>query len=123
MQLAIYFRRGLPDKYLYISRLFQKAFFLFPDFFQTGMLTDVFQTFQTFPDFFQIPDIFGRRALSAVTQPAKLLKSNTGRGSFCLIGIQYVMPYSQKYTPPHCFFLKFCRLGKGLMDTASKSFF
>ena len=38
------------------------------------------------------------------TQPAKSLKSNTGGDSFCWIGIQYAMPYSQKYTPPHCFF-------------------
>ena len=39
--------------------------------------------------------------------PAKLLKSNTGGVSFCSIGIQYAMPYSQKYTPPHCLFCKF----------------
>ena len=39
-----------------------------------------------------------------LAQPAKSLKSNTGGGCFCGIGIQYTMPYSQKYTPPHCFF-------------------
>ena len=44
---------------------------------------------------------------SFYTQPAKSLKSNTGGGSFCWIGIQYAMPYSQKYTPPHCFFCNF----------------
>ena len=32
----------------------------------------------------------------------KLLKRNSGG-----IGIQYTMPYSQKYTPSHCFFRKF----------------
>ena len=41
------------------------------------------------------------------THPAKSLQSNTGGGSFCLIGIQYAMPYSEKYTPPHCFFCIF----------------
>ena len=44
------------------------------------------------------------------SQPAKLLKSNTGGVSFCWFGMQYAIPYSQKYTPPHCFFLQFCRL-------------
>ena len=46
----------------------------------------------------------------SVTQPAKSLKSNTGGRSFCRIGIQYAMPYSQKYTPPHCFFCNFAGL-------------
>ena len=41
------------------------------------------------------------------TQPAKLLKSITGGVSFSWIGIQYTMPYSQKYTSPHCFFCNF----------------
>ena len=35
------------------------------------------------------------------------VKSNTGWESFCWIGIQYAMPYSQKYTPPHCFYCNF----------------
>ena len=53
-------------------------------------------------------------------QPAKSLKSNTG-GSFCWIGIQYAMPYSQKYTPPHCFFCNFAGWGRTTILTASKS--
>ena len=44
---------------------------------------------------------------STYTQPAKSLKINTGGGSFCRIGIRNAMPYSQKYTPPQCFFCKF----------------
>ena len=42
-----------------------------------------------------------------LNRPAKSLKSNTGGVSFCWIGIQYAMPYCQKYTPPHCFFCNF----------------
>ena len=42
-----------------------------------------------------------------ITQPAKSPKSNTRGVNFCGIGIQYAMPYSQKHTPPHCFFGKF----------------
>ena len=34
-------------------------------------------------------------------------KSNTGGVSFCWIGIQYAIPYSQEYTPAHCFFCSF----------------
>ena len=49
------------------------------------------------------------RVNSIPTQPAKSLKSNTGGGSFCWIGIQYAVPYTQKYTPPHCFFCNFAR--------------
>ena len=37
----------------------------------------------------------------------KRLRSNTGGVNFCWIGIQYVMPYGQKYTPPYCFFWSF----------------
>ena len=37
-----------------------------------------------------------------ISQPAKSLKSNTGGGSFCLISIEDAVPYTQKYTPPHC---------------------
>ena len=37
----------------------------------------------------------------------KIAKNNTGGGSFCWIGIKYAMPYSQKYTPSHCFFCNF----------------
>ena len=41
------------------------------------------------------------------SKPAKSLKGNTGGGSFCGIGITYAMPFSQKCTPPHCFFCNF----------------
>ena len=41
------------------------------------------------------------------TPPAKSLKSNTGGGSFCWIGIENAMLYTHKYTPPHCFFCNF----------------
>ena len=47
-----------------------------------------------------------RKTKRKTTQPAKSLKSNIG-GSFCWIGIQYAMPYTQKYTPPHWFFCNF----------------
>ena len=61
------------------------------------------------PSEYRLPD-FSRDFLDfdyfwvVATQPAKSLKGNTGGGSFCWIGIQYAMPYSQKYTHPHCFF-------------------
>ena len=45
--------------------------------------------------------------MDSQTQPAKSLKSNTGGMSFCWNGIQYARPYSQKYTPPYCFFCNF----------------
>ena len=45
--------------------------------------------------------------ITNISQPAKSLKGNTGGGSFCSIGIQYAMPFSRKYTPPHCFFCTF----------------
>ena len=41
---------------------------------------------------------------------AKSLKSNTGGGSFCWIGIENAVPYTQKYTPPHCFLCNFSGL-------------
>ena len=41
------------------------------------------------------------------SQPEKSLKSNTGGVSFCWIGIEYAVPYNQKYTPSNCFFCNF----------------
>ena len=41
------------------------------------------------------------------SQSAETLKSNTGVVSFCRIGIQNAMLYTQKYTPLHCFFINF----------------
>ena len=53
--------------------------------------------------------------IQGTPQPAKLLKSNTGGVSFCWIGNQYAMPYSQKYTPPHSFFWNFARWVESLL--------
>ena len=43
---------------------------------------------------------------------AKSLKGNTGEVDFCWIFVEFLLnfweiPYSQKYTPPHCFFYNF----------------
>ena len=54
------------------------------------------------------------------SQSAKSLKCNTGGVSFCWIGIQYAMPYSQKYTLPHCFFCNFA--GWDFSDPSSTKF-
>ena len=67
--------------------------------------------------------IHDERILAQVgtTQPAKSLKSNTGGGSFCWIGIQYAMPYCQKYTPPHCFFCNFAGWVTGFSSYRTKA--
>ena len=67
---------------LWLKHFSRLIFSLFPDFFQKGMLIpdffqtfqigmlipDFFQTFQTFPDFKQIPDIFGRRGNPGINE-------------------------------------------------------
>ena len=40
------------------------------------------------------------------------LKDNSGGVRFCWIDIQYTMPYSKKYSPPHCFFCNFYELDR-----------
>ena len=42
-----------------------------------------------------------------ISQPAKSLKSNTGVREFLFNRHSICGPYSQKYTPPHCFFCNF----------------
>ena len=57
-----------------------------------------------------------------LTQPAK---TQLRRNRFCWIGIQYVLLYRQKYTPPHYFFCNFAgyvnillKVGKGIVHKA-----